>query len=111
MKYLKSIISCAAISLITITLAVAQEAEKPMSVYSCNMIILRPWGIYTPGNYGGGSGPAVSENAAKEHWTNHWVSEGIPRQIFEAVCTYQGALYQGSNFYIPPNTCVVEPCQ
>ena len=58
---------------------------QPMSVYSCNMIIVRPWDGYQPGNYGGGTGPAVSENAAIEYWTNNFVSEGFPREIFNVV--------------------------
>ena len=61
------------------------------------MIIVRPWDGYQPGNYGGGTGPAVSENAAIEYWTNNFVSEGFPREIFNVVCVDQGR-------YSPPPT-------
>jgi hypothetical protein len=74
-------------------------SAQPMSVYACSMVIERPYQGYQPGNYGGGSGPAVSENAAIEFWANQFVSEGFPRQIFEVVCTYQGG-------YTPQNQCV-----
>ena len=72
-------------------------SAQPMSVYSCNMIIERPWEGYQPGIYGGGTGPAVSENAAMEYWANSFVSEGFPREIFKVVCTYQGNYTPGNN--------------
>jgi hypothetical protein len=90
-KYLKSFIACASITLITPTLAFAQEAGQPMSVYTCNQWMVRPWEGYQPGvSYGGGSGPAISENAAIEQWTSLIASEGFPREFFKVVCTYQG---------------------
>lgn len=94
---LKKIITCAILGSPALPVF-----SQPMSVYSCNMMITRPWEGYQPGNYGGGSGPAASENAAIEFWTNQFVSEGFPRQIFEVVCTYQGS-------YTPPNQCVPSP--
>ena len=71
---------------------------QSQSIYVCSMIITRPWQNYQPGNYGGGSGPAQSENQAKEFWASQFVSEGFPRDIFEVSCTYQGA-------YTPPQNC------
>lgn len=63
---------------------------QPMSVYSCITTIVRPWEGYLPGVIGGGTVSAVSKNAAIEYWTNIFVSDGLPREIFEVACTLQG---------------------
>lgn len=85
----------------SVTISSSSLFSQIMPVNSCSMIIVRPWQSYQPGNYGGGAGPAVSENAAIEFWTNQFISEGFPREIFNVSCTYQGSENEGPVNIVP----------
>ena len=77
---------------------------QPTSFYNCNMIIVRPWNGYQPGPYEGGGGIFVSENAAIENWTNIFVSQGFPREIFNVACVVDGNYFPSNNQFSPGPT-------